>query len=285
MSTEGEDDSVLRKEDAVSEGLSNMEYVKTEMNTQEDTENSAFTDDIPQAVMEDNELSTTIDYTGGNTHVMTMEEMITPRYREFNKALTDLACLVDTYSADKKTIKYIKNEYLKVYMKYFDIVKYIYGLDIADETIVPGTSADRILFKREVVEPKRIKLSDGRKLHIYENKDGELQFIDETYINGTGITLQDLAYWVANRDKFTDNNIYCESLPATISIFGKTAFIPIKGLRIPRTGNIMEERFYSILGRLYKQIGDMITERKKALSKKGITHCSDDELMDDDDDN
>lgn len=283
MSSEGEDDSILREEEAVSEGLSNMEYVKTEMNTQEDTENSAFTDDIPQAVMEDSELSTTIDYTGGNTHVMTMEEMIMPRYREFNKALTDLACLVDTYSADKKTIKYIKNEYLKTYMKYFDIVKYMYGLDIGDETIVPGTSADRILFKREVVEPKRIKLSDGRKLHIYENKDGELQFIDETYINGTGITLQDLAYWVANREKFTENNIYCESVPATISIFGKTAFIPIKGLRIPRTGNIMEERFYSILGRLHKQIGDMITERKKALSKKGITHCSDDELMDDDD--
>ena len=92
MSSEGEDDSILREEEAVSEGLSNMEYVKTEMNTQEDTENSAFTDDIPQAVMEDSELSTTIDYTGGNTHVMTMEEMIMPRYREFNKALTDLAC-------------------------------------------------------------------------------------------------------------------------------------------------------------------------------------------------
>ena len=285
MSSDEEGDSVLRKEDAVSEGLSNMEYVKTEMNTREDTEKSAFTDDIPQAVMEDTELSTTIDYTGGNTHVMTMEEMITPRYREFNKALMDLACLVDTYSVDKKTIKYIKNEYLKTYMKYFDIVKYMYGFDIGDETIVPGTSADRILFKREVVEPKRVKLSDGRKLHIYENRDGELQFIDESYVNGTGITLQDLAYWIANREKFTENNIYCESVPATISIFGKTAYIPIKGLRIPRTGNVMEERFYSILGRLHKQIGDMITERKKALSKKGITHCSDDELMDDDDDN
>ena len=33
MSSDEEGDSVLRKEDAVSEGLSNMEYVKTEMNT------------------------------------------------------------------------------------------------------------------------------------------------------------------------------------------------------------------------------------------------------------
>lgn len=283
MSAE-DDSSVLRETESVSEGLSNMEYVNTTMNTRNDGEGTAFTDEIPQAVMEDSELSTTIDFTSENTHVMSMEDMIAPRYRDFNKALTDLACLVDTYSADKKTIKHIKNEYLKVYLKYFDIIKYIYGLDIADETIVPGTSADRVLFKREVVEPKRIKLSNGTKLHIYENKDGELQFIDETFINGIGISLQDLAYWIGNRDKFTDSYVCCENLPATITIFGRTAYIPIKGLRIPRNGNIMEERFYSILGRLHKIIGDIIAERKKTLSKRGVTHCSDDELMEDEGD-
>lgn len=283
MSAEG-DNSVPCETGSGSEELTNMEYLNDGMNTRTDGEGTAFTDEIPQTTMEDDETSTTIDFTSENTHVMNMEDLIAPRYREFNKALTDLACLVDTYSADKKTIKYIKNEYLKVYLKYFDIIKYIYGLDITDDTIVPGTSADRVLFKREVVESKRIKLADGKKLHIYENKDGQLQFIDETFINGTGITLQDLAYWVGNRDKFTDNYVCCENIPATISIFGRTAFIPIKGLRIPRNGNIMEERFYSILGRLHKQIGDMILERKKTLSKRGDAHCSDDELMDDDDD-
>ena len=42
-------------------------------------------------------------------------------------------------------------------------------------------------------------------------------------------------------------------------------------MRIPRQGNVMLERYYAILSKLYKQIGDMLFERKKALAAKGRT--------------
>lgn len=261
----------------------NLDNIPPSFHTKTEEDNgTAFTDAIPQTCMQSEESTNTIDFTGENTHFMTIENMMDTRYKEFNKALTDLACLVDTFSADKKTIKYIKNEYLKTYLKYFDVVKHIYNLDIADETIVPGTNADRIIFKREVVEPKRVKLDNGKKLHIYTDKDGKYQFIDEMYANGNGISIQDLAFWIENRDQFTDSCTYVENTPAVLGIFGKTAYIPIKGLRIPRNGNIMADRFYAILGRLHKQIGDLLMERKKTLAKKGHAHSSDDEYLDED---
>lgn len=277
-----DDESKITQEESMSEGLGEMEgvdnppisYIGEEDNTTLPTEGAAET-------MEDDEMSHTLNFASGNTNIMYMEDMMNIRYKQFNKALTDLACLVDTFSADKKTVKYIKGEYLKTYMAYFDVVKYIYNLDIADPEIVPGTSADRVLFKREVVEPKRVKLNNGKKLHIYVNKDGKYQFIDELYNNGVGIGLEDLAFWIENRDNFTDNYVQLENAPAIISIFGRAAFIPMKGLRIPRNGNIMAERFYAILGRLHKQIGDMLAERKKSLASKGHVQP---ELEEEDDD-
>ena len=170
--------------------------------------------------------------------------------------------------------KYIKDAYLRTYIKYFDVVKYIYGLDVTDESVVPGVSADRILFKREVLEPKRVTLPNGRKLHIYENKDKKYQFIDEAYLNGTGLSLYDLAFWLENQDKFVESYAYCDNIPATISIFGRTVFIPVKGLRVPRQGNVMLERYYAILSKLYKQIDGMLFERKKALAAKRRTRNS-----------
>lgn len=276
-----EEDSKLRRSDSVSEGLGNMEGVIDGMKYLDEHDNSVFTDSIPQEVMQNEELSQTLDFGEDNTHVLTMENMMDLRYKEFNKALTDLACLVDTFSADKKTIKYIKTKYLEIYMKYFDVIKYIYGLDVADTSIVPGTSADKVLFKREVVEPKRIKLDNGEKLHIYENKEGKYQFIDEIYMNGIGITLRDVAFWLENRDQFADNYLCLDNIPTMITIFGRNCYVPTKGLRIPRNGNIMLERFYAILSRLYKQIGDMLAERKKALASKGKTHSTDDEDSED----
>lgn len=264
-----------------SEEFRGLEGMPPPFHTSEENQ-TAFTDNIPQVCMEDSEMSTKIDYVADNTHVMNLDDLMHDRYREFNMALTDLSALVDMYAADKKTIKYIKDQYLQTYIKYFDVVKYIYGLDIADETVVPGTNPDRVVFKRDVVDPKRVKLADGRKLHIYQTKDGFLHFIDDVYTNGTGISLQDLAYWIENREKFADNYACVDNIPAQISIFGRTAFIPIKGLRIPRTGNIMADRFYAILGRLHKQIGDLLTEHKKLMVKRGHTNCSDDELEDDD---
>lgn len=276
-----EEDSRLQRSGSVSEGLGNMEGVHTGIKYLDEHDNSVFTDPIPQEAMQNEELSQTLNFSEDNTHVLTMENMMDLRYKEFNKALTDLACLVDTFSADKKTIKYIKNEYLKIYMKYFDVIKYIYGLDVADTSIVPGTSADKVLFKREVVEPKRIKLDNGEKLHIYENKEGKYQFIDEIYMNGIGITLRDVAFWLENREQFADNYLCLDNIPTMITIFGRNCYVPTKGLRIPRNGNIMLERFYAILSRLYKQIGDMLAERKKTLATKGRTHATDDEVIED----
>lgn len=236
------------------------------------TENAtAFTDKIPQECMQDEELSKTLDFTGENTHVMTMDDMMNIRYREFNKTLTDLATLVDVYSADKKTLKYIKGEYIRTYTKYFDVIKHMYNLDIADKDISPGTTADRVLYKREVVEPKRVTLPNGKKLHVYTNKDGQYQFIDEVFANGEGISLQDLAFWLENRDNFTDSYCYVENSPIMINIFGRIAYIPIKGLRIPKSGNVMLDRYYAILARIHKQIGDMLQERKKVNAKRGVT--------------
>ena len=170
-------------------------------------------------------------------------------------------------------------------MKYFDVIKYIYNLDIGDETITPGTNADKVLFKWEVVDTKRVKLDNGKKLHIYTDKDGKYQFIDEVYVGGTVVSIQDLAFLIESRDKFTDNYVCLDNAPVMIQIFWKTAYIPIKGLQIPRNGNIMADRFYAILGRLHKQIGDLLMEWKKTLSKRGQVHSSDDEILNDDDDN
>ena len=282
--TSSEEDSKLCKTECVPEGLGNMEGVVSGIKYLDDDDNAAGSSLKRDECMEDDEVSNTIDFGSENTHVMTMESMMDLRYKEFNKALTDLACLVDTYSADKKTIKYIKNEYLKIYMKYFDVIKYIYGLDVADESIVPGTSPDRILFKREVVEPKRVKLDNGEKLHIYENKDGKYQFIDEIYMNGTGITLRDVEFWLEHRDQFTENYICVDNIPTMMVIFGRSCYVPTKGLRIPRNGNIMLDRFYAILSRLYKQIGEMLDERKKSLAVRGHTHASVDEVIEEDED-
>lgn len=284
MSSSSEEDSRLCKTECVTEGLGNMEGVVTGIKYLDEDDNGVGSQLKPNECMEEEENTNTIDFGAENTHFMTIEGMMNDRYKEFNKALTDLACLVDTYSADKKTIKYIKNEYLKIYMKYFDVIKYIYGLDLADESIVPGTSPDKILFKREVVEPKRVKLDNGEKLHIYENKDGKYQFIDEIYMNGMGITLRDIAFWLEHRDQFTENYICLDNIPTMMVIFGRSCYVPTKGLRIPRNGNIMLDRFYAILSRLYKQIGEMLEERKKALASKGHTHASVDEVIEDDED-
>ena len=258
-----------------------MEGVIDGMRYLDEHDNSVFTDSIPQEVMQNEELSQTLDFGEDNTHVLMMENMMDLCYKEFNKALTDLACLVYTFSADKKTIKYIKNQYLKIYMKYFNVIKYIYRLDATNMTIVPGTSVDKVLFKQEVVEPKRIKLDNREKLHIYENKEGKYQFIDEIYMNGIGITLRDVAFWLENRDQFADNYLCLDNILTMITIFGSNCYVLTKGLRIPRNRNIMLERFYAILLRLYKQIGDMLTEQKKALATKGKTHTTDDEDIED----
>ena len=80
------------------EGLGNIEGVSNRMSTDDDGEYITFTDEIPQTLESDDNINV-IDFMRDNT-----EDMINIRYREFNKALTDLACLVDIYSAEKKTI-------------------------------------------------------------------------------------------------------------------------------------------------------------------------------------
>ena len=90
--------------------LSNLDCTPNTFNTKNKEEEiaSAFTDKIPQncTMQDDEEMSTQIDFTAENTKFMTIENMMDTRYCEFNKTLTDLACLVDVYSADKKTMKY-----------------------------------------------------------------------------------------------------------------------------------------------------------------------------------
>ena len=46
----------------------------------------------------------------------------------------------------------------------------------------------------------------------------------------------------------------------------------------------MLDRFYAILSRLYKQIGEMLDECKKSLAARGHTHASVDEVIEEDDD-
>ena len=132
----------------MSEGLGNMEGVVTGTKCLDN--NGTGSELKPNECMEDMEVSNMIDFGSENTQMMNIENMVGERYKEFNKTLSDLVCLVNTYSADKKTIKYIKNEYLKLYMKYFDVTKYIYGLDIANESTVPGTSSDRFLLREKL---------------------------------------------------------------------------------------------------------------------------------------
>lgn len=57
--------------------------------------------------------------------------------------------------------------------------------------ITPRTNADKVLFKWEVVDTKRVKLDNRKKLHIYIDKDGKYQFIDKVYVGGTGVSIQD----------------------------------------------------------------------------------------------
>lgn len=280
MASEGEQVSKSTKMED-DECVGNTEFTTCGIEYTDENDSTSYAPYEKSETLEKDEQSHTVKFGEEHTHVMTMEDLMSTRYREFNKALTDLAALVDMFSADKKTIKYIKQEYLKIYMKYFDVVKNIYGLDIGDSEVKPGTSADKVLFKREVLETKRVKLSNGKTLHVYPNKEGKYQFIDELFANGTGLSLYDLAFWVEHRDEFTENNVYLDNSPVMISIFGKTAFIPIKGLRIPRNGDIMTERFYAILSRLHKGIGEMLAERKKVFASKGNIQPSDE---DDDDD-
>lgn len=281
MSDQNNEDSELKQIESVSEGLGTIEGAPFPMDYIGPDDDTAIHPEDANNVLETSELTNTINFGDDNTRVMTIENMIDLRYKEFNKALMDLATLVDMYSADKKTVKYIKAEYLKIYEKYFDVIKYMYGLDIEDTSIKPGVTADRIIYKREVVDPKRVVLPNGQKLHIYQNKDGKYQFIDELFIGGVGPSLYDLAFWIENRDMFTDNYICLENCPISINIFGRSAYIPIKGLRIPRSGNIMAERFYAILSRLHKQLGEMLMEHKKNSNTK--THIPTDSDEDDED--
>ena len=195
-----------------------------------------------------------------DVNVMTMAELVNERYVNFNKALIELSALVDSFPNDKKTIRSIQSEYVKLYERFFDVIKYIYGLDITDPSVKPGKSADRILFKREVLDPKRIVDPSGEKLFIYKDKDGKYRFTDETYANGEGITLNDIAFWVANRDNFADGDVSVQNSPVCVTIFGKTAYIPTKGLRLPGTDeDPAEDRFWAILNRIYKTIGALLS--------------------------
>lgn len=194
------------------------------------------------------------------TNVMTMAELVNERYVNFNKALIELSALMDSFPNDKKTIRSIQSEYVKLYERFFDVIKYIYGIDITDPTVKPGKSADRILFKREVLDPKRIVDPSGEKLFIYKDKDGKYRFTDETYANGEGISLNDIAFWVANRENFVDGDISVQSSPVCITIFGKTAYIPTKGLRLTGSDDDpAEDRFWAIMNRIYKSIGALLS--------------------------
>ena len=203
------------------------------------------------------------------TKVMTMAELINERYTMFNKALIELGALIDSYPNDKKVIRSIQAEYLKLYERFFDVVKYIYGLEISDNTVKPGTSADRVIFKRQVLEPKRIVDSTGEKLLIYTDKDGKYRFVDETFANGEGLSLNDLAFWVANRNNFQDSDIAVQSSPVCITIYGKTTYVPTKGLRLSGTeADQAQERFWAIINRIYKTLGSLIIAHRE--SKKTI---------------
>ena len=46
----------------------------------------------------------------------------------------------------------------------------------------------------------------------------------------------------------------------------------------------MLDRFYAILSRLYKQVGEMFDERKKSLAARGHMHASVDKVIEDNDD-
>ena len=217
-----------------------------------------------------------------DTKVMTMAELINERYTMFNKALIELGALIDSFPNDKKVIRSIQAEYLKLYERFFDVIKYIYGLDIGDNTVKPGTSADRVIFKRQVLDPKRIIDSTGEKLLIYTDKDGKYRFVDETFANGEGPTLNDLAFWVANRDNFLDSDIAVQSSPVCITIFGKTVYIPTKGLRLSGTEKDQaQDRFWAIVTRMYKTLGALINahrETKKA-NKAAAAAAKEKDLM------
>ena len=200
-----------------------------------------------------------------DVNVMTMAELVNERYTMFNKALIDLGAMIEAFPNDKKAIRAIQAEYLKVYECFFDVVKHIYGLDIGDNTVKPGTSADRVLFKRQVLDPKRVLDRYGEKLLIYEDKEGKYRFIDETYADGEGLTLNDLAFWVENRDKFTESDTSIQGTPVCISIFGKTAYIPTKGLRLSGTEkDQVVDRYWAIINRIYKTIGALISAHREA---------------------
>ena len=91
------------------EGLGNIEGVVTGIKCLDEKDNNGVGSNLqPNKCMEEDENTNTIDFGTEYTHYMTIEGMMSERYKEFNKALSDLVCLVDMYSMDKKTIKHIK---------------------------------------------------------------------------------------------------------------------------------------------------------------------------------
>ena len=108
----------------------------------------------------------------------------------------------------------------------------------------------------------------GKNFTFYINKDGKYMFIDEIFANGVRLSLDDITFWVENRSKFADMYITADNIPPQFVFFGKAAYVSTKGLRIPKSDNPVAERYYAILGRMYKQIGDILAEQKKANAKE-----------------
>ena len=148
------------------------------------------------------------------------------------------------------------------------MIKYIYNLYIGNTSIVPKTNVDKVLFKREVVEPKMVCLKDGRKLHIYVDKDGKYQFINEVFSCRGGVSLQDLAFWVENRENFADTYVMVESFPAKFQIFGGMVYIPSKDFAFQGVGSQLQTGFMLCLGDCTNKLGTCLWKRRNFCKER-----------------
>lgn len=191
------------------------------------------------------------------TKVMNMAQLMAQRNSEFRQTLGEIVSWKETAPSDKK--EEIDRMILETHEKYFDCVKDLYHLSPMDNRVAPGKSTDKVLYRREVLEPLRIKDEQGNLLHIYQNSMGEYEFIDEDFKNNDGITFDDIHFFVLHHKQFR-NEYHLPYWPVGVSFYGKTVLMPNN---VTSFNPVEDDLFWDYLNKILLFIGTYLSKNKK----------------------
>lgn len=192
-----------------------------------------------------------------NVQVMDMGQLRKLRNDEFRQTLGEIVSWKETAISDKKDE--IDKMIIATHEKYFDCVKELYHLDPMDNRVAPGKSSNKVLYRREVLEPLRIKDEQGNLLHIYQNRMGKYEFIDEDFKCNDGLTFDDIRFFVLHHKQFM-NEYHLPYWPVGVCMYGKTILMPNN---VASFNPEEDDLFWDYLNKILLFIGSYLSKNKK----------------------